>query len=179
MLILASTAHHDIYSLTEFHSPLRRKSKAQATSEIDKDESIDRVKQLCRFLIDQGRDLKAKVVAQRCLEREADLSELSKIKKLDLSYCELKELPSSMWLLQGLISLDLIGNSLTALPEEMAQLTKLTHLHLQGNKFEEVPSVIRKISSLGCLYLYDNPIKKLPKSLQRVISSEPLYAIWV
>lgn len=60
------------------------------------------------------------------------------LKKLDLSYNKLGELPLDFKYLSNLISLNLKQNLLTSLPDSLPLCYKLQYLCLSGNRLKEV-----------------------------------------
>lgn len=61
--------------------------------------------------------------------------------RLDLSNCELQELPPQLFELTGLVELSLAGNQLTQLPPDIIKLSSLQRLVLAGNWLQHLPQV--------------------------------------
>ncbi|KAL7186731.1 hypothetical protein ACSBR2_028459 [Camellia fascicularis] len=87
----------------------------------------------------------------------AALSRLESLQKLDLSYCNLKSIPTSICHIYSLQQLNLSGNSIESLPASMNQLSKLSSLHLEGCKrLKELPELslsVHKILADDCTSL--------------------------
>lgn len=58
---------------------------------------------------------------------------ITKVRHLDMSYCNLTDLPSCIGQLTSLVSLNLLGNTIRELPSSMRRLTKLRDLNLMMN----------------------------------------------
>ena len=82
----------------------------------------------------------------------ADLSNLSKLKTLNLSANNLTNLPKEIYNLTNLRSLWLDSNKLTKISKNIKNLTKLTSLRIQNNKLEKFPSKIYKLCNLEELF---------------------------
>ncbi|KAI7981508.1 Disease resistance-like protein DSC1 [Camellia lanceoleosa] len=79
----------------------------------------------------------------------AALSGLNSLRKLDLSYCNLKSIPTAICHIDSLSFLDLSGNNMESLPASMNQLSRLFNLVLNGcKKLQELPEISSKIFSL-------------------------------
>lgn len=61
--------------------------------------------------------------------------------RVDLSNCELSQLPPELFELTNLLELSLAGNQLTQLPPELGRLSCLQRLVLAGNWLEQLPQV--------------------------------------
>lgn len=85
----------------------------------------------------------------------AGLEKLVNLKRLSLSYNQLKSLSDQIGKLQNLEHLELFQNALTALPPALFTLTKLTKLGLSGNKLASLPPSIGKLQNLQELYVAD------------------------
>jgi len=80
-----------------------------------------------------------------------NLSSLINLKYLDLTACELKSLPSSIFNLKQLEFLNLSLNYLSTLPDNIGQIINLKEIDLTNNCFVEIPKQIAQIKEL--LYL--------------------------
>ncbi|CAL5443486.1 unnamed protein product [Camellia sinensis] len=79
----------------------------------------------------------------------AALSGLKSLRKLDLSYCNLKSIPTTICHIYSLEWLDLSGNNMESLPPSMNQLSKLWSLFLDGcKKLQELPEISSGIDLL-------------------------------
>jgi Leucine-rich repeat (LRR) protein len=61
---------------------------------------------------------------------------------VDLSNCELSQLPQELFELTNLVELSLAGNQLTQLPPDIGRLSSLQRLVLAGNWLEHLPQVM-------------------------------------
>ncbi|KAG7381860.1 hypothetical protein PHYPSEUDO_005516 [Phytophthora pseudosyringae] len=118
--------------------------------------------------------------------------ECAVLKKLDLSYNEIAELPSqvetlkylvsfkmrhnllrrlpsALWSLETLTSLDLSNNELEgSVPEQLGKLDKLRELGLEGNKLTHLPDSIGGLVHLEVLRVENNRLKALPSTIGRL-----------
>lgn len=85
--------------------------------------------------------------------------------KLDLSECELLEVPSQVFELEELEELSLAGNMLQSLPPEIGKLKSLRRLQLSGNRLRTLPEEIGCLESLEGLWLHGNLVRELPESI--------------
>lgn len=95
----------------------------------------------------------------------ADLINRARIetwKVLDLSGCDLAELPETIGQLVHLKSLELSNNHLTELPVTVGQLEGLKVLSLRDNHLTELPTSIRRLNGLRVLNLSGNELTALP-----------------
>ncbi|KAL7215807.1 hypothetical protein ACSBR1_027872 [Camellia fascicularis] len=77
------------------------------------------------------------------------LSGLKSSWKLDLSYCNLKSIPTAICHIDSLVFLDLSGNNMQSLPASMNQLSRLSGLVLNGcKKLQELPKISSGIHGL-------------------------------
>jgi hypothetical protein len=67
--------------------------------------------------------------------------------RVDLSNCELSQLPPELFELTNLVELSLAGNQLTQLPAEIGRLSSLQRLVLAGNWLERLPQVMPRAGS--------------------------------
>ena len=74
---------------------------------------------------------------------------LSTLKKLDVSDCNLLEIPSDFGSLFSLQELYLGGNNIFSLPDSISQLSRLTDLHLEKcQRLQSLPKLPPKIAYL-------------------------------
>ncbi|MEM7476761.1 MAG: leucine-rich repeat domain-containing protein, partial [Planctomycetota bacterium] len=90
---------------------------------------------------------------------------LKSLRHLDLSWNQLKEIPSSISELTKLQTLRLSGNRISQLPEELCDLENLREIHVDSNELLTLPERIGALSKLQMLQLRKNKIQTLPKSL--------------
>ncbi|XP_049867823.1 leucine-rich repeat-containing protein 40-like [Pectinophora gossypiella] len=83
------------------------------------------------------------------------------LKSLDLSSNVIKEIPSTIKLLQELVTLKLHDNALTKLPPEIGEIKNLSNLTLYRNKLTALPREFYKLVELRYLSLSHNQINKI------------------
>ncbi len=91
---------------------------------------------------------------------------------LDLSHCNLKEIPGKVCELTWLTGLNIISNQISDL-EGLKGLTSLTELYLSGNEISEIAS-LKGLTSLTNLELYNNEISDI-EGLKGLTSLTNLY----
>ena len=74
---------------------------------------------------------------------------LRKLLELDLSRCQLEELPPEFGRFSSLTSLKVNGNRLTVLPRSISALSRLTHLSLAENYLTQVPGELGHMRMLS------------------------------
>ncbi|GMP67559.1 hypothetical protein CsSME_00027501 [Camellia sinensis var. sinensis] len=92
------------------------------------------------------------------LQRERDnsmasgleaLSGLESLRELDLSYCNLKSIPTAIGHIYSLNYLNLSGNNMESLPASMNQLPRLAYFYLNDcKKLQELPEMSSEIKDL-------------------------------
>jgi Leucine-rich repeat (LRR) protein len=97
------------------------------------------------------------------------------IKKLDLTYNNITQLPIEIVQLTRITTLSLAYNKLTQLPGEIGQLTQLTTLYLQNNNLTQVPVEIGQLVQLTTLYLCNNKLTHLPVEIGQLAQLTILY----
>ncbi|GMF22144.1 unnamed protein product [Phytophthora fragariaefolia] len=89
----------------------------------------------------------------------------------------LRHLPTEIWSLETLTSLDLSNNELEGgLPEQLGKLDKLRELGLEGNKLTQLPESIGGLSHLEVLRVENNQLSTLPSSIGRLRNLKTLSA---
>ncbi|HRK83921.1 MAG TPA: COR domain-containing protein [Saprospiraceae bacterium] len=89
-------------------------------------------------------------------------------KSLKLIKCFLQEIPSEVFGLEHLQTLDLSENNIAAIPPQIAQLKNLKTLVLRKNNISSLPEEIGELSNLSHLILGYNYLNDLPKSFARL-----------
>ena len=91
------------------------------------------------------------------------ITKLSKLKDLKLSYNELKDEQSYVYLSQlpDLYAVWLDFNALTVVPDNIGLLSQITYLYMDGNSLTDVPSSMRSMKSLAVLHLGYNKFSHL------------------
>ncbi|KAL3667501.1 hypothetical protein V7S43_007721 [Phytophthora oleae] len=134
------------------------------------------------------------------LDEDEHSWECAVLKKLDLSYNEIAELPSQVETLKYLVSfkmrhnhlrqlpltlcsleplttLDLSNNELEGcLPEQLGRLDKLRELGLEGNKLTQLPESIGGLVHLEILRVDSNQLKSLPSTIGKLRNLKTLSA---
>lgn len=77
-----------------------------------------------------------------------ELHKLNQLKKIDLSYCDIKYLPDTFYNLTNLKYLDLSGNKLTTISPNIGNLTKLKGLRLNDNRLDQLPESLFNLRNL-------------------------------
>lgn len=99
------------------------------------------------------------------VEAQINKAKQEKHTELYLSYCDIAQLPSSLFELSQLSMLILTGNDLESLPVEICRLTQLKVLDISGNKLTFLPEELGSLSNLSRLELAANKITHLPNSI--------------
>jgi internalin A len=93
---------------------------------------------------------------------------LKHIKRLDLAYNYITNVPRWLSSLPALQILDLSGNPRLKLPDHLGNLSALRFLHLGNLGLKSVPEFVRKFRHLIGLALYSNALSKLPDWLHEL-----------
>ncbi|XP_071878107.1 uncharacterized protein isoform X2 [Bombus fervidus] len=96
-----------------------------------------------------------------CDLKEVPIREIATIKKathLDLSNNLLTSLSSTFVDLKQIVVLDLSRNMLTEIPENFGELRRLKHLDLYANQISRLPLSLSELKSLRWLDLKENPL---------------------
>jgi len=96
-----------------------------------------------------------------------NLSQLSKLRLLDLGYNGSLEVPASIGTLVNLRHLNLGYNKLRTLPDELANCTSLRELELLGNELTEMPACVRALRELGSVEIAFSPTKRRNQSRRK------------
>tara|TARA_R110001632_G_scaffold137169_8_gene252844 strand:+ start:6391 stop:7341 length:951 start_codon:yes stop_codon:yes gene_type:complete len=93
------------------------------------------------------------------------ITKLSKLKDLKLSYNELKDEQSYIYLSQlpNLYAVWLDFNELSVVPDNMGLLSQIKYLYLDGNRLTDLPSSMRSMRSLSVIHLGYNKFSQLPE----------------
>ena len=103
-----------------------------------------------------------------------ELFDLEELTTLDLSHNKLKEVPEGLEKAKSLLVLNLSNNQIEAIPPALfINLTDILFLDLSNNKLETLPPQTRRLSNLQTLILNNNPLelfqlRQLP-SLQSLV----------
>lgn len=95
------------------------------------------------------------------------ISNLTHLTALDLSdnLLDSNGLPSSLWTMTGITTLDLMMNRIETLSSGIGSLTNLTSLNLYGNGLTSLPAAIGNLNKLTGLYLHINSLSCVPDSI--------------
>jgi len=121
------------------------------------------------------KNLTSLVVTHSRLKVIENISELSNLKRLDLTHNNIKKIPTSISNLKKLEYLYLKENRINEIPEEVCELSLLTVLDLDGSKVEGLPKAFSKLTSLKTLDLYGNNLNHIPKIIFELSGLEKLY----
>ncbi|XP_056382907.1 p53-induced death domain-containing protein 1 isoform X2 [Hyla sarda] len=94
-----------------------------------------------------------------------DISKLSKLRHLDLSFNSFAEMPPCVTALSLLTTLHLSFNQLRTLPDEIGELTFLTDLSLMSNQLAELSAGIGQLKNLEKVDLSENRLESLPEEV--------------
>lgn len=117
--------------------------------------------------------------------RSGDMKSLSKLRILDLSQNNIKDITRIVKHCHQLVEFYLIGNKVAELPVNFyASLSKLEQLHLSGNPITELSPDIRKLSNLKVLGISFTKIQQLNRSITELtqltrllVESTPLVVV--
>ncbi|XP_012228078.1 leucine-rich repeat-containing protein 59 [Linepithema humile] len=87
-----------------------------------------------------------------------EIASLRKVTNLNLSTNLLTSLPTTFINLKQIVKLDLSRNMLDELPENFGEITKLKHLDLYANKISRLPLSLSELKNLRWLDLKENPL---------------------
>ena len=105
-----------------------------------------------------------------------NLSTLSSITLLDLSYNNFEAVPTSVCQLHQLRQLYLQHNKISAIPDSLGQLGNLRVIYLQYNSLSELPLGVCRCKSLQVLHIENNKIETLPEELGKLRNLKQLHA---
>lgn len=87
------------------------------------------------------------------------------IDRLDLSGCNLTDLPAALFELTDLVELSLAGNQLTQLPHGVSRLVSLKKLVLAGNWLQHLPEQLWQLTGLEGLWVHGNLLQDVAQQL--------------
>jgi len=96
---------------------------------------------------------------------------------LDLTDCNLSELPENIGALKNLVQIRLNENNLESLPDSFAELKRLRVLDLERNSFRSLPQCLTQLDKLEDLNLNRNRLRVLPEEIKRLNRLENL-SLW-
>ncbi|XP_069821717.1 p53-induced death domain-containing protein 1 isoform X2 [Dendropsophus ebraccatus] len=98
-----------------------------------------------------------------------DISKLSSLRHLDLSFNSFTDLPPCVTALSLLTTLHLGHNQLKTLPDEIGELKFLTDLSLMSNQLTELPAGIGQLKNLEKMDLSENRLESLPEEVGNML----------
>nr|MDO8115056.1 NACHT domain-containing protein [Candidatus Sigynarchaeota archaeon] len=124
-----------------------------------------------------------KIWGKKCID-ESEIKDITwldilllknkQLKRLNLSQCDLKELPDTIGVLGALEALDLHENSLTTLPDSIIHLGSLRTLDISKNGLTELPNTIGYLICLETLDLENNNLFTIPATIHKLESLQAL-----
>lgn len=88
-----------------------------------------------------------------------ELGNCAALEVMDLSACQLVNLPDDFTLLTRLMEVNLASNSLAHLPQTFGRLTRLVQLDLSDNQLSDLPLSMGHLTGLQTLMVQGNPIR--------------------
>lgn len=111
---------------------------------------------------------------QSPLEKRFSKLQESKIKKLDLSYMDLENIPDKVWELDEITVLDLSGNYIDTISDDIVKLNKLKKISIDNCEFTSFPEILSQLISLEEIESGHNQISDLPDSFSLLQSLKKL-----
>jgi hypothetical protein len=99
----------------------------------------------------------------------SDISQLTRLQRLDLSCNKLKKIDPGICRLANLRTLSLYNNQIKTIPPEIGNLTQLESLSLYDNQLKKLPPTLGQLTALRLLDLSANSLKILPDQLGNLI----------
>ena len=93
---------------------------------------------------------------------------IEQLHSLNLSHCEIRELPKAIGKQKVLWDLFLQHNRLTRVPIELSNLEELETINLSHNDISELPEEFGDLQSLEKIYISNNPLEFLPKDMENL-----------
>ncbi len=106
--------------------------------------------------------------------QQNEIEDLIYLKKLDLSFVDIEEMPESLGKLTNLEWLDLSRTKIEELSESLGKLTQLEVLYLSGTNIEELPESLGELTNLRVLALSGTKIEELSESLGELTNLQKL-----
>ncbi len=95
----------------------------------------------------------------------SDVWTLTNLDTLNVSNTALNKIPDDLWLLMGLDKLDLSSNLLKEIPSDIKLLNDLKELNLSNNDLENIPGEIGMLDDLTALNISNNPLTIIPREI--------------
>jgi Leucine-rich repeat (LRR) protein/predicted ATP-binding protein involved in virulence len=110
------------------------------------------------------------------LKNRIDWARKNKDTKLDLSNCDLTEIPKEVFELDRLLELVLSKNAITTIPSDIIKLHRLRKLYLDDNKaLTDLPDNFGELKNLETLDLSYNDLNSIPDSIFKLSELKELY----
>ena len=93
---------------------------------------------------------------------------IEQLRSLNISYCEIRELPASIGEQKKLWDLYIKHNRLTRIPREIGKLEELESIDLGYNEIMELPEEFGDLQSLEKILISNNPLEYLPKDMENL-----------
>lgn len=93
------------------------------------------------------------------------LAHCQRLQHLVLLSGGMHNLPPSIGLLSGLVSINLYDNQIRTIPAEIGNLSKLKSCNLSNNRLTEIPLVMLSLPAIEALHFANNDIEALPEHL--------------
>ncbi len=93
---------------------------------------------------------------------------IEQLHSLNLSNCQIRELPKNIKNLKKLWDLYLQHNRLSQVPIEIGELEELENINLSYNQITELPEEFGNLQSLERVLISNNPLEFLPKDMENL-----------
>ncbi len=102
------------------------------------------------------------------------LTNLTKLRNLQLCNNQIKRVPESISNLESLERLDLGNNQIEEIPNSLFKLRTLKEIHLHNNRIQNIPEGINRLTNLLVLNLSENQIATSPEPIEYLLKLEEL-----
>jgi len=104
-----------------------------------------------------------------------DITNLSNLEVLDLSYNGLTQIPEEIYKWKKLKILLLAGNKITKLPKAIGQIKSLEAIYIDDNELDSLPDEIGNLLNLKILSATQNKLKYIPASITKLVHLKSLF----
>jgi internalin A len=105
---------------------------------------------------------------QGLTEIPTEVFQIKHLTSLNLSFNQIEKIPDAISQLQNLRTLYLHHNQVVKIPDAISQLKNLTSLNLSNNQIVEIPDAITQLQNLTELNLSDNKIVEIPDTITQL-----------